>query len=85
MLCNECGIYFEIACEKVIDPQELICVDCGVPDVRLLRTDEELSTRLNNLISAVQEIAQRIETLEDQILDEPGPDNTSGKSKKTVN
>lgn len=48
--------------------------------------DEQLSTRLNNVIEAVAEIAQRIDNLEGQLLDEPGPDDTSRKNKKkTVN
>lgn len=77
-------MYFEIGCERELNPRELICVDCGQPEVKLIKTDTELSTRLNNLTQAVGELVEKVETIEAN-LDESGPDDTSGKRKKTVN
>lgn len=81
-ICDDCGTYFELGCEKHLDVSELLCVDCGTPEPRLLKVDEELSTRINNLVGAVQELAVRIENVEQHLLEEEAP---APKEKKTVN
>lgn len=81
--CSECGAYFELGIE--IKVKEVICVNCGYPQVDILRKDEELSTRINNLVIAVQDIAQRIDILEGEVFDESGSNATKDKSKKVLN
>lgn len=65
-LC-ECGVYFEIGCQKKLSIDEFFCVDCGSPKLKLLLYDEEASFRVHRLIMDIEDISNRLDELYDHL------------------
>lgn len=65
-LC-ECGVYFELGCEKKLNIDELFCVECASSKIKLLLYDEECHFRVHRLINDIQEISNRVEVLYDHL------------------
>lgn len=71
--CSNCRCFFELGAEKKVDIQNLFCVDCQSPDIKIISCDSEVSTRLSTVISAVQELVERVESVETMISQDFGP------------
>lgn len=62
-LCETCGIYFELGCDKQIDISSMICVDCASGKLKMILFDEECHFRVHRLMMDIAVINDRVETL----------------------
>ena len=80
LVCGDCGIFFELGTKKKIDVSNLLCVDCASPNIKLIASNEEVSTRLDAVVGAMNELIDRVESIERCINEDFGPDE-----KKQIN
>lgn len=58
--CKDCKTSFEVSVKKVIDPLQVLCVDCSSPYVTLDREREDLTDRIDSLKDSVSTLTGRM-------------------------
>lgn len=82
--CPNCKTHFGISIENELDISSVFCVECGASDIILEGFDQELSVGLTNLIDSVNDLAFRVNAIEDEINDS-GFNITSSKQETDIN
>lgn len=64
--CHSCGSEFGVQKEE-LDVSQVFCVECASTDLVLTAFDEVLPTRISMLIDSMNDLADRVEGIENDI------------------
>lgn len=67
--CLVCKIYFELGTEVELNIKDISCVECRSRNIVLQRYNKDLGLRIENLSNDIKGCLDRIDRLEDAVLD----------------